>query len=142
MPEHASPGDAGYRTGQRSFAGTLVLRANNSKVKVFQNETGGAELPLPHQVAANTIPVAGLKLWVEGAKVSRGFKDTGLKLGIKGIERDADHVIITVVRVRLSVGKSRKKAGAEPEAMSDAEKLNPGRFVHVQDPATTTGARC
>lgn len=118
-----------------SFTGTLVLRANNGNVKVFDSETAGAEKPLPYETAANTIPPAGLKLWVEGATVSGSLKDTELKLGVKDIENDGDHVVITVLKAELNICASRKTAKSEPQPLEAAKKLDPGRAVHLQDAA-------
>ena len=59
--------------------------------------------------------------------------DAGFMLALKGVEDDADHVVATAVQIQLDICQSRKKADADPDAMSAENKVKVGRFVHEQD---------
>lgn len=85
------------------FNGDLELRALDARVKLFDAERGGAEVPLPHTLANGPIPVApddGVTFWLEGAAVSGALRDTGLKLGLAGVDPEGDLARATVVRLR------------------------------------------
>ncbi|MDO3379167.1 peptidoglycan-binding protein [Geoalkalibacter halelectricus] len=92
-----------------AFTGTLTLRnvrvAGNTitgvdnKLQLFDNEqptAGEVAKNNPHELAANTIPAAGLELFAEGRSSSANLRDTGLQIGIKDVEADGDRVAVTV----------------------------------------------
>jgi hypothetical protein len=79
---------------------TLRLEAFNASVQAFGDEQAAAgQLPVanPDPIPSGPIPAAGEELFVEGAAASGAFFDTGFRLGIDGLENDADHVVITVL---------------------------------------------
>lgn len=86
------------------FPGTLVLRQDNAKVRIFSDEVpaaGQTAIALPHNLPNGGIPAAGQKFWVEGFDVSKALCDTGFKLGVQGLTRDnGDWVRMTVVEFR------------------------------------------
>ncbi|WP_328331072.1 peptidoglycan-binding protein [Kribbella sp. NBC_00382] len=88
------------------FTGTLVLSAFDvldatPREKLFAAAdevaaAGQASLGASVKVPA-PIPAAGVKFWVEGAKVSTTIRDAGFQLGVDGLEVDGDRVRMTVV---------------------------------------------
>ena len=122
-----------------AYPGDVVLRSLNSKIRVFQyaEEVAAAgqaasASPLSTQNAA--IPGAGLKLWVEGAGASSALLDTGFRLEISDLpRREGDKALLSVIKCRLDIGRSRVNATTDPALMTKARTLAPGRFVHLQD---------
>jgi len=94
------------------FNGVLSLRAvqvsaanavgaPSNRMQLFDNENptaGEAAKANPHPFNANTVPAAGLRLFVQGARVSGTLRDTGLQLGLQNVENDGDRVRVTVVQ--------------------------------------------
>ncbi len=88
-----------------NFSGTFVLTPRppaGGAVALFAGNlevAGGAETALgnPHEFAASTAK-AGLAFFAEGRGVSGALSDTGYRLGIKGLDDDIDHVVMTVVQ--------------------------------------------
>ena len=119
-----------------AFSGSLVISAKGG-VTAFTNEkpTQGEKAALPYTIAdASKIPTKGDRtLWAEGKAPSVDMLDAGFILDLKGVEDDADHVVATAVQIQLDICQSRKKAGADPDAMSAENKVKVGRFVHEQD---------
>ncbi len=82
------------------FRGAVSLVGLTGRVAVWNDEvpaTGQVQVPLPH-----VIPPAGLRLFVDGSALSALAADTGLQLGLDGVEPDGDHVRVTVVQVELA----------------------------------------
>jgi hypothetical protein len=75
----------------------LRLDALNGKVKVFEVEKAGAAIALPRVFKPGEIPQKGKELFLEGTAVSGGKLDTGLRLGVDGVDNDGDRVLATVV---------------------------------------------
>lgn len=120
----------------KTFTGKLEVTASAATVRLMRNETKPAA-PATDDVAALPLEVdptkLPLKFFVEGAAVSTKARDTELRLGVKGIEPDGDHVVMTVIEAGLDLFQTRKEKDKPREKMSDADKLAVGRFVHVQD---------
>jgi hypothetical protein len=82
------------------FNGDLELTALNGNVTLFDAERGGASVTLPHTIPNGAIPVTptdGVTFWLEGATVSGALRDTGLKLGVAGVDPEGDLARVTVV---------------------------------------------
>ncbi len=125
-----------------AYTGSVVLVATNTRgqVRTFayaQEVPATGEAPAtasPLSTKNTDIPAAGLKLWVEGAKVSAAVRDTGFTVEISDLpRREGDRVKITVAQTRVDVCQSRAKATDTPAPIADGKKMNPGRFVHLQD---------
>jgi hypothetical protein len=122
-----------------AYAGSVVLRALTDRLSVFQYAeevpaAGQAAQGLPLSTANAVIPATGLKLWVEGSKASSALLDTGFRLEISDLPRtEGDKALLTVVKCRLDIGRSRLKPDKDPTLMTKAKTLDPGRFVHLQD---------
>lgn len=87
------------------FTGTLVLSkmAGAGGLSLFKAadevpHAGQVPLPASHEFPAASVG-AGLAFFAEGTAASGGPKDTGYQLGIKGVEPDCDHVVITVYAI-------------------------------------------
>ena len=109
-----------------TYAGVINLKSLDSKVKPFAAASAGDALKTPHPVKHGDV------LYAEGAKVSGGVADTGFKLDVDGLESDADHVQITVLKAQLEICKSRTVVDAEPDPISEDDKTAVGRFLHAQ----------
>ncbi|MGZ3357109.1 MAG: hypothetical protein ACXVBO_19925, partial [Isosphaeraceae bacterium] len=125
-------------SGAGGYTGNVHLIPQNNRVQTFAYadevpKAGQAVNPSP-STANTAIPATGLKLWVEGAAVSRGLLDTGFTLEIEELpRREGDHVNITVAQTRIDACESRAVAGRTPTPIADAKKMSPGRFLHLQD---------
>lgn len=112
---------------------TTDLPAKGGSVVLFPNEkqTGG-EIPSN----AMDIPVAGKKVFAEGIAVSQHLKDIKVRLSVKGLEHDADHVILTVIEAKLDLCASRERVDKPPTPLADLDKTALGRSLtfHTADP--------
>jgi hypothetical protein len=125
-----------------AFAGELVLSAIGNRVQIFADEvaaTGQTATNLPQTLANGDIPNTGSVFWVQGATVSGALRDTGFTLAVKDVEPDGDKVTVTVVQAVLEIYKSRPAPTTNPAVLSATDKLNPGRFVQVQNPGNHCG---
>ncbi len=76
-------------------------------------------------------------VWVEPGSASATMKDTSLRLGVKGLRSGeqravGDKAVFTVVTAALELSPSRSQEGVQPAPMAGEEKLEVGRFIHVQ----------
>jgi hypothetical protein len=81
---------------------TLVLTRVNSLVQIFANETpaaGDTPLPVPQTILSGIIPGSGARFFAEATGVSNAARDTGFRLGIQGLENEADRVAMTAVQL-------------------------------------------
>jgi hypothetical protein len=126
----------------RAFTGSLTL-AVGPGVTLFDNEapTGGelAQTGTITIVHDGAFPSEGRRFFVEGTVVSTAARDVQITLGVLGGEPDADHVRLTVVRATLDIAQARDTFNVDPSALSDSDKLNIGRFIHVQDASNHHG---
>lgn len=116
--------------------GTLTL-AGAGRVRFFDAATAGNEVPL--NGAANVFPGArltsGVTLYAEGVGASAGLHDVRLTLSLTGGSRPTgpDAVgTMTALEVIVDIHQSRTTAAAAPAALSQADKVAVGRFVHKQ----------
>lgn len=81
---------------------TLVVTPINSTVGLFTQEPpagGQTAVPTPLEIPESSIPAGGVRLFVEGTRVSSAARDTGVRLGIKTVADEADRVVMTSVQV-------------------------------------------
>ncbi len=85
------------------FPGNLVVNPLNGKVSVFaeSDEVPAGQSPLGRHTIpnANIDAANGTKRWAEGASVSSALRDTGVQLGVDGVDDDGDRVAITAFTV-------------------------------------------
>lgn len=111
------------------------------RIQLFETEQpadGQAAKSNPYNIAHNTIPAGGIKLWVQGDSVSEELQDMAIRLGLADIPDlvdivEGDRVYVTVVKTRLDICKSRKNTNNDPEPLSTDDRVNTGRFIHTQD---------
>jgi hypothetical protein len=130
-----------------AYTGELVLKSQDGRVRTFAyagNEVakaGQAPEASPFKTPNPGIDAAkGHRLWVEGVKASDKPLDTGFTLGISDLPGvEGDRANITAVEAVLKVHQSRRKPDKDPDPIAPANKLNPGRFVHLQDAGNNHG---
>ncbi|MCX6632801.1 MAG: hypothetical protein NTW28_34815 [Candidatus Solibacter sp.] len=121
-----------------AYTGNVVLQSQGGKVRTFAY---GDEVPAGGQAAQadplstpNATLGAPLRLWVEGAAVSRRVLDTGFTLGISDLPGvEGDRANITVVGAVLNIYDVPRRTGRTPPRIADGSKMNPGRALHFQD---------
>jgi hypothetical protein len=69
---------------------------DNSKLKIFNAETGGSAKANPYEVQY----ASDLKLWAEGAGESAALRDIEIRLGMKDVTLVADKAKATVVKIK------------------------------------------
>lgn len=77
----------------------------------------------------------GIDLWAQGVTPSSKLGDITLELKLSGGTKPIKPPVqgtLTAVEVTLDLCMSRATLGADPVPLSDADKINTGRFVHVQ----------
>jgi hypothetical protein len=122
-----------------AYAGNVVLREKSGRLRVFDYASeiaaaGQVKQPLPLSTANGAIPAAGLKLWVEGAKVSDGLLDAVFQLEISDLPRqEGDCAKLTVIKTKLHLCQSRRSLNEVTDPIKGDKKMTTGRYLHVQD---------
>jgi hypothetical protein len=126
------------------YAGTLVLKPITDAVVAF---AAADEVPASGQTELTgdglkfvNGPIDagnGVTLWVEGKTQSAAMSDTGWKVEVEDVpDEEGDRVTMTVLKTELELFKSRTqpaKKTKRPEAFSETDKFDEGRYVHWQD---------
>jgi outer membrane protein OmpA-like peptidoglycan-associated protein len=125
------------------FTGSGRLDRSSDRVRLFDAVAGGAELAFDgvDNVFTAARLAAGVTLFAEGRAPSAALADVTLTLvltvgGSPGLS--ATHAM-TAVELLLELHASRTAAGVDPAALSEAEKITPGRFIQVQDAGNHAG---
>jgi hypothetical protein len=87
------------------FTGTLVLTPISSKVRVFRAETPAAgqnEEKTPFTIPVANMQPTGERFFAEGVTASNIVRDTGFRLGVQGLENEADRVAVTVFDLAIT----------------------------------------
>lgn len=122
-----------------AYAGSVVLKQSGNHLRLFDYADevpakGQAAKAFPLSTLNSAVPGSGLKLWIEGASVSKALLDAALTLEISDLaKQEGDKALVTVLKTKLEIGQSRKKPKEEPAMMKPDKMLAPGRFVHLQD---------
>lgn len=134
--------------GPSGYTGSVVLVAQDGRVRTFpygQEVAKAGEGPAtanPLSTANSAIPASGLKLWVEGTQVSAAVLDTGFTVEISDLpRREGDRANVTVARAVVDICQSRPDPKKDPLPIGAANKMNPGRFIHVQNPPDNNHGR-
>jgi outer membrane protein OmpA-like peptidoglycan-associated protein len=83
----------------------LAVAPLSGRVALWRDElpsTGQVPLPTPLVVASATIPPAGLRFFADGTAPSAVARDSGLQLGLDGVEPDGDRCHATLVQLDAS----------------------------------------
>jgi len=120
-----------------SLTGAVIAEAvfdstRAAALGVYETETGGAEVSLPYSIPANDLK-AGKTVFVEGKQAGLGV-ELNLQLMQNGAKfKDPAKVTIDSLKLTLSICKNRTDPATAPDAFSDQQKLDPGRYIHEQD---------
>ena len=126
------------------YAGKLVLKPLTGGVEVFAAEM---EKPASGQTALSgdalkfaNPPIdqtKGTILWMQGKSQSPNMSDTGWTVELEEVPgQEGDRVTNTVLQVELALYQSRTDPPAKtplPTALSDDDKFDKGRYVHLQN---------
>lgn len=130
-----------HLTTDAAFDGTGTLRIDTpqdstASVAFYDVEHGGN---LVFDTTSNDFPgddlTIGIDLWAQGVSPSAAMKDITLDLSLSGGTKpikDPVQGTLTAVEVTMDLCMSRAVLGADPAPLSDDDKINAGRFVHVQ----------
>ncbi|HEX2028737.1 MAG TPA: peptidoglycan-binding protein [Nitriliruptorales bacterium] len=86
-------------------AADLSVAPLSGRLALWQDEvaaSGQNPLATPHTVASAGVPANGLRLFVDGTGPSAAPRDTGVQLGLAGIEPDGDHIRATAVQLDVA----------------------------------------
>ena len=127
------------------FTGSGTFTRSNDKVRFFTAAVGGTEITFvggDNVFPGADLTGAGKELFAQGENASGAMDDITLTLTLRFGSAPVGppvSVTMTVVELFLEIAQSRTAAGVDPTALSDVEKINPGRFVHLQDPGFHAG---
>jgi len=82
----------------------VELTSDNEQIQLYTSEKPSdtqTPIKLPLTLSPSKIVPAGYKLFVEGATVSSKARETGVKIGIKGVKGEGDHVRLTVCHTEI-----------------------------------------
>lgn len=126
-----------------AFTGSGRLDRSSDAVRLFDAPAGGTEITFDgvDNVFTDAQLVAGVTLFAEGARASAAVGDVVLTLvlTVGGTPGLSASYALTSVDVGLDLHASRTVAGTDPAALSEAQKITPGRFVQVQDAGNHAG---
>lgn len=125
------------------FAGTGTFTRSSDNVRFFDAAAGGTEVQFDgiDNVFTSDQLSAGVTLFAQGSAPSAAVDDVTLTLAltVNGTPGFSSTHQMTAVEVFLDLHASRTAAGVDPAALTDAEKINPGRFVQAQDAGNHAG---
>ncbi|MHB1063828.1 MAG: peptidoglycan-binding protein, partial [Georgenia sp.] len=126
-----------------AFSGSGLLERSHDSVAFFDAVAGGTEIRFDgaDNVFTAARLAAGVTLFTEGRTAGAAVGDVVLTLtltvgGTPGLV--ARHPM-TSVELFLDLHASRTAGGTDPAALSEAAKIDPGRFVQVQDAGNHAG---
>jgi outer membrane protein OmpA-like peptidoglycan-associated protein len=126
----------------RPFSRTGTLTRSNPIVRFFDAATGGAEITFDgtDNVFSGAQLSAGVTLFAESSTASGTADDVQLTLTLAPGSTPVGPpalAFLTAVELTLDIHRPRTSAGVTPPALSEADKIAPGRFVQVRDPRFT-----
>ena len=133
---HTSPARRRIELGvSAGFTGTGTLTVSKpGRIRFFDAVTAGNAVASGAVFTAAQLQ-AGAVIFAEGIKASDKVDDVVLTLSLSagGKRGQSASKAMTAVELFLSVHASRTSKTTLPGALTTAQKLDPGRFVHVQD---------
>jgi type VI secretion system secreted protein VgrG len=121
-------------TTDRAHDGTGTLDITGAGIRIFDADAAGNQINSGHVFPGADLS-RGVRVYVEGTAVSGGPGDMQIRLTLNEGSNPvgpAVRALFTVVELRLDVCRSRTQRGVDPTPLSAADKINTGRFVHVQ----------
>ncbi|MCP4250937.1 MAG: peptidoglycan-binding protein, partial [bacterium] len=118
--------------------GTLTVESGETSVRLFDAAAAGNQLAFADgdNVFTSDQLVAGVTLFIEGGPdPSARVDDVELRLllTVGGQPGFADRERLTAVRLTLDIAEERQTPLADPPVLSEADKINPGRPLQVQN---------
>jgi hypothetical protein len=114
-----------------SVAISFRLEALRGNAQAFVTElpaAGQPAQPNPATFPSGIFPATGMQLFVEGTSASTAVRNTGFRLGVVGVENEADRVVMTAVQLdAVSAGNA---------LAPQASRLQVGLWDNAFDPAT------
>ncbi len=92
-----------HKSQPAAFTGKLVVEPVGGKIQLFKDrkhKDGRAALARWTGTNADIKP-AGLELWVEGQTVSAANAAESIRIGVEGVDSDADRVVLTVLELKI-----------------------------------------
>lgn len=130
------------------FTGSGTFTRSSATIRFFNAAVGGTEITFDGTDNIFTGPQlsAGVQLFAEGATASAALNDVQLTLTLSSAALLVGPPVtttMTAVELTLDICQSRTAAGVDPTPLPAAppaiEKINVGRFVHIQDPGNHHG---
>jgi hypothetical protein len=118
----------------QAFDGTGTFTSSSGAIRFFTQDSGGTEIESGHSFAGAALS-SSVTIYAEGAKASASMNDVTLTLALKPGSKPVKPPLtdkMTAVEVFLDICQSRTAAGADPTPLSDNDKINTGRFIHLQ----------
>lgn len=140
---HTDPARRPVELRAPAFTGTGLLERSSDAVALLDAVAGGNEITfdgVDNVFTADQL-AAGVTLFAEGRTASAAVDDVvlTLTLTVGGTPGTAATHALTCVELFLDLHASRSAAGADPPALSGTAKIDPGRFVQVQDAGNHAG---
>src|SRR5215475_3934683 len=125
----------------KAFDGKATFNRSSDRIKFFRSANNNDEIKFNgiDNVFNGSLLKSGVTLYAEGAQPSAALDDVKLTLQLSGGSKDKGPdatATATSVEVTLDICKPRTSAAADPPTLSQAEKINPGRAIHVQNSAS------
>jgi outer membrane protein OmpA-like peptidoglycan-associated protein len=124
------------------FIGTGTFERSSNAIRFFATAINNTEITFngTDNVFDGAQLTAGVPLFVEGATPSTTVDDVLLTLTLSSVDLlvgSPATATMTAVELTLEIGDRRSAAGVDPVPLSTADKINPGRFLEVKNPANT-----
>ncbi len=142
---HTNPARRPIRlSASPAFSGTGTFTVSGNAINFFTAANGGAQITFngADNVFSGAALTAGVNVFAEGASASGAMDDITLTLTLSGGPNPVGPpatATMTSVDLTLDIAVSRTADGVDPTVMSAGDKINTGRFVHVQDPGNSHG---
>jgi len=120
--------------------GTFTVSGNKDAVKFFKDKAGTIEMKFDNtdNVYTGDQLFAGVQVFVGARKHSGTMEDIVLNLALDPGKKKGT-AKMTAIEVNLDICGIQTTAGGSPPVMSEADKINIGRFVQLQDGAGNAG---
>jgi hypothetical protein len=127
-----------------AFDGSGTFTVSGAQIQFFTVANGGTALTCngTDNVFTGAQLTAGVQLFPAGVSPSAALDDVQLTLTLAGGSKQIGPpatATMTAVEVTLDICMSRTAVGVDPTPLSANDKVNTGRFVHVQDAGNQHG---
>ena len=116
------------------FDGTGTFTSSSGAIRFLTKDSGGVEIQSGHSFTGAEL-TPGVTIYAEGATASAKMDDVVLTLSLQPGSKPVKPPVsdkMTAVEVTLDICQSRTAVGADPTPLSSNDKVNTGRFIHLQ----------